>query len=244
MAACPDLDRHLAAASERDRLRTQLADVERRLEEKSTSLTRQFDQISTLLERWGFLRGWTLTERGDVLARVFHESDLLCASVICEGLLDGLDPASLAGLVSMLTYEHRSKEPPPPAWFPSKEVRERATKIDRLARKLGNDELKVGLSATRLPDPTFLALAYAWAAGESFDVVIAEEDLSGGDFVRNIKTLIDLLRQVGEVAPDPATRRAARAASDALFRGIIAASSEVGAEVGTAVPGGTSDGSP
>ncbi|CAN5404434.1 DEAD/DEAH box helicase [soil metagenome] len=229
VASCPDLDKHLSAASERDRIRGQLEDVERRLQEKSTSLTRQFDKIETLLARWGFVQGWNLTERGEVLARVFHESDLLCASVICDGLLDDLDPASLAGLVSMLTYEHRSKEPPPPPWYPSREVRDRSAKIDRLARKLGNDELKVGLSATRLPDPSFLALAYAWAAGESFDVVIAEEDLSGGDFVRNIKTLIDLLRQVGEVAPVPATRSAARRAADSLFRGIISASSEVGA---------------
>nr|MBA3281246.1 RNA helicase [Acidimicrobiia bacterium] len=233
IAACPDLDRHLSAAAERDRLRSQIDDVDRRLQEKSSSLTRQFDRIHTLLGRWGFVQDWALTERGEVLARVFHETDLLCASVICEGLLDDLGPAALAGVVSMLTYEHRSKEPPPPPWYPSKEVRERATKIDRLARKLGNDEMKVGLSASRLPDPSFLALAYAWAAGESFDVVIADEDLSGGDFVRNIKTLIDLLRQVGEVAPQPATRASARQAADALFRGIISASSEVG----SAAPG-------
>ncbi len=227
VAACPDLDRHLSAASERDRLRAQLEDVERRLHEKGSSLTRQFDRIETLLTRWGFLSGWSLTDRGLILARVFHESDLLCALVISEGLLDDLDPPSLAGLVSVLTYEHRSKEPPPTPWYPSKVVRERVHSIDRLARKLGGDELKAGLSATRLPDPSFLALAYAWAAGESFDVVIADEDLSGGDFVRNVKTLIDLLRQVGEVAPEAATRRAARAASDALFRGIVSASSEV-----------------
>ncbi len=238
VASCPDLQRHLAAAAERDRLQGQLDDVERRLAEKSSSLTRQFDRIHTLLERWDYVRGWSLTERGEVLARVFHETDLLCASVICEGLLDGLDPASMAGLVSMLTYEHRSKEPPPPPWYPSKEVRERAARIDRLARKLGNDELKIGLSATRLPDPSFLALAYAWAAGESFDVVIADEDLSGGDFVRNVKTLIDLLRQVGEVAPEAATRSSARRAADALFRGIISASSEVAT---AAAPGAAAD---
>ena len=53
--------------------------------------------------------------------------------------------------------------------------------------------------------------------------------MSGGDFVRNVKQLIDLLRQLGEVAPDPATARAARAAADRLFRGVVAASSVVSA---------------
>ena len=86
---------------------------------------------------------------------------------------------------------------------------------------------------TRQPEATFFPLAYAWASGESFDVVVSDEGLSGGDFVRNIKNLIDLLRQIGDVAPLPATASAARAAADQLFRGIIAVSSEVGTESGS-----------
>ena len=39
--------------------------------------------------------------------------------------------------------------------------------------------------------------------------VLGDEELSGGDFVRNIKTLIDLVRQVGDIAPDPVTARVA-----------------------------------
>jgi ATP-dependent RNA helicase HelY len=233
VAACPDLDAHLSAVAERDRLTRQLAELDRRVDDRTTSLTRRFDAIEAILTRRRFVRGWELTERGEVLARTFHESDLLVATVVCDGLLDDLDEASMAGLVSLLTYEHRSKDAPPAPWYPSRTVRERATKIDQLARSLARDEEQAGVPPTRLPDPTFLALAYAWAAGESFDVVIAEEDLSGGDFVRNVKQLIDLLRQVGEVAPSPATRATARAASDRLFRGIIAASSEVAGDGGT-----------
>jgi hypothetical protein len=40
--------------------------------------------------------------------------------------------------------------------------------------------------------------------------------------------LIDLLRQVGDVAPRPETASTARTAADALFRGVVAASSTVG----------------
>jgi ATP-dependent RNA helicase HelY len=240
VAACPDLDAHFSAVAERDRLTRQLAELDRRVEDRTTSLTRRFDAILAILTRRGFVRGWALTERGEVLARTFHESDLLVATTVCDGLLDGLDAASMAGLVSLLTYEHRSKDAPPAPWYPSRLVRERATAIDQLARKLVRDEEKAGLPSTRLPDPTFLALAYAWAAGESFEVVIAEEDLSGGDFVRNVKQLIDLLRQVGEVAPVAETRTTARAAADALYRGIIAASSEVSGH-GDA---GTAEGAP
>lgn len=233
VADCPDLDAHLSAVAERDRLTRQLAELDRRVEDRTTSLTRRFDAIERILVGRGFLRGWTLTERGEVLARTFHESDLLVATVVSDGLLDGLDEASMAGLVSLLTYEHRSKDAPPPPWFPSPQVRARAAEIERLARALVHEEEAAAIPTTRLPDPTFLALAYAWAAGESFETVIAEEDLSGGDFVRNVKQLIDLLRQIGEVAPLEATRATARAASDRLYRGIIAASSEVSGHGGT-----------
>jgi DSHCT (NUC185) domain len=55
--------------------------------------------------------------------------------------------------------------------------------------------------------------------------VLGDEDLSGGDFVRNVKALIDLVRQVGDVAPNPATALAARQAADALHRGVVSVSS-------------------
>ena len=50
-------------------------------------------------------------------------------------------------------------------------------------------EDQAGLPFTRMPDPTFVAVAFAWAAGESFAEVVEAEELSGGDFVRNVKQL-------------------------------------------------------
>ena len=63
--------------------------------------------------------------------------------------------------------------------------------------------------------------------------MLLDEELTGGDFVRNVKQLIDLLRQVGDVAPRPETASAARSAADGLFRGVVAASSTVGSGAGT-----------
>ncbi|MGH9094845.1 MAG: hypothetical protein ACRDXE_06765, partial [Acidimicrobiales bacterium] len=84
-----------------------------------------------------------------------------------------------------------------------------------------------GLPLTRRPDPGFIGVAHAWAQGRELSDVLGDEGLSGGDFVRNIKQLIDLLRQLGDLAPDAATARAARQAADRLFRGVVAASSVV-----------------
>jgi ATP-dependent RNA helicase HelY len=102
--------------------------------------------------------------------------------------------------------------------------------LQRLSRELNLAEDEAGLPLTRPPDAGFFALAYSWAAGDDLADVIADEDISGGDFVRNVKQLIDLLRQLGDVAPEPATAKAARDAADRLFRGVVAASSVVGGD--------------
>jgi hypothetical protein len=62
--------------------------------------------------------------------------------------------------------------------------------------------------------------------------------VSGGDFVRNVKQLIDLLRQIGDAARNPATAATAREAADRLFRGVVALSSSVSADSGS---GGEAD---
>ena len=85
---------------------------------------------------------------------------------------------------------------------------------------------KPGSTSLVAPDPTFLAVAHAWAAGEALDDVLEDEDLSGGDFVRNVKQVIDLLGQVADVTDQP-TSAAAREAAARLYRGVVAASSAV-----------------
>ena len=117
-------------------------------------------------------------------------------------------------------------------WFPSPEARRRWAQIEALHARLRDAEERARLPARRDLDPGFVALAHAWAAGEGLDDVLEDEELSGGDFVRNVKQLIDLLRQLGDVADRDATRRACRQAADALFRGVVAASSVVSAADG------------
>lgn len=226
----PDLAERLRAATHADRVARELADLTTRVRSRSGSLARRFDQVLEILGRRGYVDGWSLTAKGGRLARLFHESDLLIAEALHQGLLDDLEPAVLAGLVSAFVYEHRSSEPPPAPWFPSAEVRRRWQSIEKLCRQINAAEDLAGLPLTRPPDPTFLAVAYAWAAGEGFAEVVEAEELSGGDFVRTTKQLIDLLRQLAQLAPVPDTARAAELAADMLFRGVVAASTIVTAE--------------
>jgi ATP-dependent RNA helicase HelY len=226
---CPDRDRHLRSRAQAARVLREVEDIERSVRGRTESLARRFDRVLRILETWGYLDGWNLTDRGAVLARVYHECDLLIAEAVSTGVFDGLDPASLAAVASEFTYERRAPGPPPAPWFPSARVRERHEALDAIAVDLQAAERAAALPVTRRPDPGFVPLAYAWAAGEPLDEVLADEELSGGDFVRNVKQLLDLLRQLHVVVPDRATANAAGAAADALYRGIVAASSAVGA---------------
>ncbi len=224
----PDLADRLKAAGQADRISREIDDLRQRVKGRSQSIARDFDRVLSVLQAWGYVQGWTLTDAGEILARLFHESDLLVVECVRQGLLDGLGPADLAGLASVFVYEHRSPEPPPLPWYPSAMVRRRWESIARTSYALQEAEEAAGLGVHRPPDPTFVAVAFAWAAGEGFAEVVAAEELSGGDFVRTMKQLIDLLRQFAIVAPVKATRQAAASAAEALFRGVVASSSAIG----------------
>jgi ATP-dependent RNA helicase HelY len=230
----PELDDRLKAAAQAERVAREVEELRARVRNRSQSVARDFDRVLRVLENWGYVDGWTLTDAGKILARTFHECDLLIVECLRQGLLDHLDAASLAGLVSVFVYEHRSPEPPPAAWFPSPTVRKRWQRIAEISYELEEIEEEAGLSVHRPPDATFVAVAFAWAAGEGFAEVVEAEELSGGDFVRTMKQLIDVLRQLALVAPERETRRIADQAADQLFRGVVAASSAV--EVVEAAP--------
>ncbi len=223
----PDLDDRLKAAAQAERVAREVEELRTRVRTRSQSVARDFDRVLRVLENWGYVDGWTLTDGGKILARTFHECDLLIVECVRQGLLDDLEPAALAGLVSVFVYEHRSPEPTPTAWFPSPTVRKRWQRIAEISYELEEIEEEAGLSVHRPPDPTFVAVAFAWAAGEGFAEVVEAEELSGGDFVRTMKQLIDVLRQLALVAPVRETRRSAEQAADQLFRGVVAASSAV-----------------
>ncbi|MFN2503278.1 MAG: DEAD/DEAH box helicase [Acidimicrobiales bacterium] len=226
--ACPDRRRHLRALERAERLEKDVERLERRIRGRTESLARQFDRVLRVLEAWGYVEEWSLTPSGEQLTRIYHECDLLVAEALRTGLFDDLDATSVAALASAFTYETRRPGTSPPPWFPSARVKRRWADLERLAAELNQVEDEAGLPLTRHPDPGFFAAAYGWAAGENLAEVIAEEELSGGDFVRNVKQLIDLLRQLGQIALEPATAKSARDAADRLFRGVVAASSVVG----------------
>jgi ATP-dependent RNA helicase HelY len=224
------LEARLRAATQVDRVEREVARLERRAATRNESLARQFDRVLGVLEAWGYLEGWGLSPAGELLARLNTEGDLVLAESVREGLFDGLDGASVAALASCFTYQRRGpegNEPMPPRRWPSQQLARRARNIEQVWRDLNLSERDERLLETRRPDPGFTQAIHAWVQGDDLGDVLEDEEMTGGDFVRNVKQTIDLLRQVADVAPDPATAASARAAADACLRGVVAASSVV-----------------
>jgi ATP-dependent RNA helicase HelY len=202
--------------------------LEKQIRTADGGLGRTLDLIIEVLEKFDCVEGWSLKPAGQRLQRVFNELDLLIVLCIEHGYFDGLDPSSLAGLVSLFTYEHRSRVEPPSPWYPSTMLRTRAKNIDGLWSKLRVEESKRGLSVSRQPDPTLFSAVHGWAAGHSLDEVLDEDFLVAGDFVRHIKQAVDLLSQIAEVTPNSDTARTARRSISALDRGVVAIATRLG----------------
>ena len=198
-------------------------------------LVGQFDAVAEVLRGRGHLDGWALTPSGSLVARIFHEADLAVAEALAGGLLDGLSPPELASVLSAFTYEHRSPGPRPEVWVPSGAAYRRLRRIDEAFADLHRAERRCGVSPTRSPDIGFAPAAHRWAAGAPFDAVL-DEGFSAGDFVRNVKQIIDLARRIAAVAPEPGTAEAARRTVEALNRGVVALSGAIGEHDDATVP--------
>lgn len=225
VAACPDADAHVRALERADRVQREVSELAARIDRQAGTLGVAFDHVLAVLERMGYIDGWTVTERGDLLAGVYHESDLVVAEAIVSGCFDGLDAPELAAVASALVYEHRAPGPPPVPHYPSDRVEDRCRMIDAIVRRIAADEERVGLPPSRGGEHNFARLAHEWCAGETLAALLEHDDvdLTGGDFVRTVRQLVDLVRQIGQLAPDERTRTTARRAVGALERGVVAA---------------------
>ncbi|MFN3217509.1 MAG: DEAD/DEAH box helicase [Acidimicrobiales bacterium] len=203
--------------------RRRLAAVEQRIGGRSSRLARQFDDIVGVLGMLGYVSDWSPTARGDVLAGIFHECDLAIAEALHRGLFDGLGVAETAALCSCFTYEQRGPEPSVAPRIRSRDLRERLGRLEAIVAELRDLEATAGVRLTRELDTGFMSAAAGWAGGDDLAEVLDDEELSPGDFVRQVRQLVDVLHQIATVAPDRRTRSTARAAAEAINRGVIVA---------------------
>lgn len=222
---CADRESHARWAERYFRLLRETEALQRRVDSRTTSVSRQFDRICDLLLETGYLEGDPaaprVTHQGDLLAGIYSDSDLLVAQAITEGMWDGLTPPELAAMAGAVVYEGRQRDDSPR--LPGGRVREAAVALVDLARDLGEIESRFGVPASRELDLGFVWPIHAWAQGGSLATILSDSEMAAGDFVRWCRQAIDLLDQVREAVPrEHPLHGNARRARDLVDRGIVA----------------------
>jgi ATP-dependent RNA helicase HelY len=218
----PELKRRLIAASSADRIDSEIRLMESRIDKSVQSVSAKFDDLVGLMERRGYVANWRLTDQGRSLSRIFHELDLVIAESLSDGLFDGLTPAELASLLSVFVYEFRRAEEPPKPRVP-KSLQAHWKAIQLLSNKITEDEKIAGITPHRALDAGLMEITYDWASGGDL-IDILNDDLTAGDFVRTMKQLIDLLRQISLIAANTETVACAEQSATALLWGVVSAS--------------------
>jgi len=223
VAADPDLAVRLDAAKRARRKERDLAKLERRSQSVSTGLVAAFERRLAVLDSRGYTNGWELTSRGERLRFVYNELDLLLAESVEAGLLTGLAPAELAAVATLFTFEPRRADLAEE--LPTDVVTERGEGIFELSRELAAEEQRQRINPSRVPDPGFAAIAFDWTEGASLEDLFDDDEAGAGDFVRNMRQLVDLLRQLRDAYAELAP--VARRAIVAIDRGVVAAGGQV-----------------
>jgi ATP-dependent RNA helicase HelY len=141
-----------------------------------------------------------------------------------RALFDDLRPEEIAAVCSTLVFETRGPETGLVHDMPTGAASDVWRQLMKLWRQIRREEELRGLELTREPDPGFARKAYSWASGSPLEKVLGEDD-APGDFVRSIKQLVDLLRQLEDIAASEQLAEKVRTTIDSLNRGVIAYSS-------------------
>ncbi|QNE89553.1 RNA helicase [Corynebacterium incognita] len=210
-----------------NKLETKVANV-------SDTLGRTFERIVALLEEMDYVefvgegdnRRPIVTEEGERLAKIHNESDLLVAQCLKRGIWNELDPAELAGVVSLCTFENRKTTGGSPDAATDR-MADAMNSTWRIYTELVADEKRHKLPLTREPEAGFALAVHQWAAGAPLGYCMKAAadcgaELTPGDFVRWCRQVVDLLQQVAKTGYEDEIRANARRAIDAIQRGVVA----------------------
>jgi ATP-dependent RNA helicase HelY len=220
---CAEREDHARWSERYYKLQRDTETLARRVERRTNTVAREFDRVCEVLDALAYLDpadGDRVTDRGRGLMRIYSDLDLVAAEALREGMWDDLTPSQLASVLSVLVYESRRPDESAPR-IPGGAIAATIERMVRLWGELERLEKDHKLSFLRPPDAGFAWTAYRWAEGDSLDEVLTRADLTAGDFVRQMKQLVDFAGQIADAAGDSPVRKTARAAVDLLRRGIV-----------------------
>ena len=206
-AGCPDIQQHLRWGYHWMREHKELEQVRERYESRTGSVARNFDHICDVLYSLDYLQTenspqnhvFKLTERGQLLRRLYNELDIVFAEAICEGIFNNLTPLELLSCLSALVYESRGPSAGEPRRYPGGQdgaIFNTVLRMKELFMRTSALCANAHLPELRPLEFGAIDIMYDWANGAELAEILQNTDSTGGDFVRQAKRLIDLLTQL------------------------------------------------
>ena len=197
--SCPDRENHSRVAERAQRLQREIDGLTERINSRTNVIAKRFDRIKIILDKFGYINNDEIAKSGKMLAKIYGETDLLIAESIQSGVFANLSPSELVSVISSCIYESRNDEA---AKVPRGEIQLALAAITKIYGKIHDAESDLNLEPMRAPDFGFCWPSQKWASGHSLTSILKESDLTVGDFVRSMKQIIDLLRQLRSAAPE------------------------------------------
>jgi ATP-dependent RNA helicase HelY len=195
---CSDRESHSRVAERALRLQREIDGLTERINTRTNVIAKRFDRIKVVLDKFGYIHEDAIAKSGKMLAKIYGETDLLIAEAIQAEVFTPLSPADLVSVISSCIYESRNEEA---AKIPRGDVQVALAAISKIYGKIHDAESDLNLEPMRAPDFGFCWASHRWASGHSLTSILKDSDLTVGDFVRSMKQIIDLLRQLRGAAP-------------------------------------------
>lgn len=215
---CPDRESHARNFEKAARLEKESRGLTNRMESRTNVIPRTFDRVSEVLTELSYLKGDSLTPQGELLTKIYAESDLLLAELLNSKVLNEIGAPELVGVLSSLIYEGRGERSRTPRLPKSIEIL--VPEVARMWSRIVMLEESFGISSQREPNFDLAWSSYRWANGHSLQTILRETEITVGDFVRCIRQIIDLLGQLLDA--QPLMHNVVRDAIKRIDRGVIA----------------------
>lgn len=215
---CPDRESHARNFEKAARLERESQGLSNRMESRTNVIPRTFDRVSEVLTELAYLKGDSLTAQGELLTKIYAESDLLLAELLNSRVLNEIGAPELVGVLSSLIYEGRGERSRTPRL--PKTIEALVPDVARMWSRIVMLEESFGISPQREPNFDLAWSSYRWANGHSLQTILRETEITVGDFVRCIRQIIDLLGQLLDAQPE--MHAVVRDAIKRIDRGVIA----------------------
>lgn len=191
---CP-VQKPCSKQTERERqLDRRIKEFDRRIQRETTKYWRTFVALTDILRIKGYLDGDKPTKYGQMASSIRGTNELFLCEVAINGLLDHLNPAQFAAMMTALvTEEGRLHEPIRTRVSPEAELA--FEKIGKLGRELFRTQRDFDVDIPISIAPTFSGLTEMWAQGATWEQMRLATSYDEGDVVRALRRTVDLCRQ-------------------------------------------------